>query len=180
MLKTALTVSIAVSLMSAAALADVISGPTVGSKLPELKVAAVTGEFADQAVDYVAKREKKATVYVFVPASKWGRPTGRLIKKLDQEVTAADSDAVLVAVWLTDDVAKSKEYLPKAQQSIKFEHTALTVFDGAATGPNDWTIDPEADTTIVVARDGQVSATFGFVSPNETVAKDVLEALKKK
>lgn len=179
MLKTALTVLLALG-TATVAIADVTSGPSVGSKIPELKVAAVTGEFADHAVDYAAKREKKATVYVFVPAAKWDRPPARLIKKLDQELKAVDSDAAVVAVWLTDDVTKSKEYLPKAQQSLQLQNTALTVFDGAATGPNDWTIVPEADMTVVVARDGKVTETFGFGSPNETVAKSVLEALKKK
>lgn len=162
-----------------AAIGDVTSGPAVGSNVPELKVTAVTGEFSNQSIDYAAKRAAKPTLYVFVPAKKWTRPVARLIKKLDQEVTGTDAAAELVAVWITDDVAASKDYLPKAQQSMQLQHTSLTVFDGPISGPQDWIVAPEADVTVVVARDGRTVATFGFVSANDTVAKDVLAALKK-
>jgi hypothetical protein len=83
-----------------------------------------------------------------------------------------------VAVWLTADQAKTKEYLPRAQQALQLEHTALTAFD-KSTSPMDWKIDTEAEVTVIVTRDRKVTATFGFETVDETLADGVIDALKK-
>ena len=107
----------------------------------------------------------------------------RFVKTLDQELekgidTAAD--AACVAVWLTDDVNQSKEYLPRAHQAVKLARTTLAVFDGAKAGPNDWAINLDAHLTAVVVRDGKVVKCFGYQSLNETNVPEVVAELKKK
>lgn len=170
--------AVLIALASSTAVAEVKSGPAAGEKAPALTVAVVTGEFANQSVDFPAKREGKPTVYVFIPGEKWNRPTARLLKKLDQDLTAASAEAVIVGVWLTADVAKTKEYLPRAQQSLQLEHSSLTAYEGA-TSPDHWNIDTEADATVVVTKGGKVTANFGFETADETLADGVIEALKK-
>jgi hypothetical protein len=161
--------------------ADVASGPAENTIPPAFKVHVVVGESADKdkEVDLVAIRDKKPTVYAFVPADKWGRPTARLLKVLDQGLKTTD-DARLCAIWLTGDHNATHEYLPKAQTSLQFERTDLADFAGDAGGPPEWGINADADLTVVIVRDGKVVKTWGFVSPNDTVAKDVLDALKPK
>ena len=158
--------------------ADVDSGPAVGNATPELKVYAVTGDHADKEVTISTERAAKPTVWVFIPKDKFDRPMGRLIKDLDGKLGEI-TDAQLVAIWLTDDQFTTKEYLPKAQQSIKLERSALTFFQGDPAGPADWGINPDADVTVVVTGGGKVGATWGFVSVNETVAEKILTALKE-
>ena len=158
--------------------ADVDSGPAVGNPVPELKVYAVTGDHADKEVTISTERAAKPTVWIFVPKDKFDRPMARLIKELDGKL-ADVTDARLVAIWLTDDQFTTKEYLPKAQQSIKLERSALTFFQGDPAGPADWGINPDADVTVVVTGGGKVAATWGFVSANETVAEKILTALKE-
>ena len=153
--------------------ADVASGPKEAEKVAPLKVYAVTGDPKDREVDYAELRKEKPTVYVFVSAKEFGRPMFRYIKKLDEDV---GDKGLVVAVWLTDDADKSKEYLPKISQY--FKGAALTVFGGTA-GPKDWGINPDAHLTAVVAHKGKVVKSFGYMSLNETDAPDVVEALKK-
>jgi hypothetical protein len=160
-------------LVAGLARADVASGPKEGEKVAPLKVYAVTGEPKDKEVDYADLRKDKATVYVFVSAKEFSREVFRFLKKLDEDLA---EDGMVVAVWLTDDADKSKEYLPKIAQY--FKAAALMVF-GSAAGPKDWGINADAHLTAVVAHKGKVVKSFGYLSPNETDAPEVVEALKK-
>ena len=160
-------------LLGGLARAEVASGPKQGEKVAALKVYAVTGEPKDKEVDYADLRKDKSTVYVFVSAKDFGRPMFRFLKKLDEDL---GDDGLVVAVWLTDDPDKSKEYLPKISQY--FKRAALTVFDGTA-GPKDWGINPDAHLTAVVANKGKVVKSFGYMSLNETDVAEVVETLKK-
>ena len=177
--RTSVFVAIVGLIWCSSTLADVDSGPAVDNPTPEMKVYAVTGEVTDEEVDYTARREEKPTVWMFVPKDKWTRPVARLMRELDKNLRDANDDAYIVAVWLTDDQFTTQDYLPRAQQSLKLSNTALTYYQGKPEGPADWGINPDADVTVVVTAGGKVRATWGFVSANETVAEDVLEAVKK-
>ena len=106
-------------------------------------------------------------------------PVARFLKGLDGAVKKDSEDAYVVAVWLTDDADKTKEFLPKVQESVRYEVTALTLFAGAKEGPKGWNINADAHLTAVVANKGKVAATFGYRSLNETDVPAVKEALEK-
>jgi len=178
-MRTLSITAIAVALITTSAWADVDSGPTPGEKVPPLKVLSVVGEEENKEIDAAKKRSEKPTVYLFVRADRFTRPIARTMKKLDAEVDKLGGEAKLIAVWLTDDKEKTKEYLPKAQQSLDLDVTTLALYPDLATGPEGWGINADADLTVVVASEKKVAARFGFVSPNERVATDVLAALKK-
>lgn len=166
--------------------AELKSGPEAGATVTGFKTFAVTGELAKkppEQFDYLAERKGKTTVFLFVAADQWQRPIARYLKTLDKSITDGIDgvdDVEAVAVWLTDDVQKSKDYLPLAQQSLSFGHTALTVFPGAKQGPEGWGLDSEAHLTTVIVRDGKAIASYGYRSTNETDVPAVVEALKKK
>ena len=167
----------------ATAEAQVKSGPEIGTEAKGFKVRAVTGEFADKDVDFLQSRADKTTIFLLIAADKWDRPVARYFKTLDKAITdGAEGTAgvEVVAVWLTEDAAKSKEYLPKAQQSLKFEHTALSVFPGAVQGPEGWGVNTDAHLTTVIVKGKKVVATFAYRSTNETDVRDVVSALKPK
>jgi hypothetical protein len=157
---------------------DLKSGPDKGVKVPELKVYDATGEHKEMDVDYAADRKDKPTIYVFVQAEKWSRPMNRFLKTLDECVKKSDGDYI-VAVWLTDKADESKEYLPKLQQSVKYEATALTCYSGEKAGPKGWNINADAHVTVVVVNKGKVAATRAYQAINETDVPAVDEALKK-
>jgi hypothetical protein len=157
---------------------DLTSGPEKGAKVPELKVFDTTGANKDKEVDYAAERKDKPTVYLFIDAEKFDRPMNRFMKGLDGAVKKEFEGAYVVAVWLTGDADKTREYLPKLQQSVQHEATALTLFPDKA-GPKGWGVNADAHLTAVVAIKGKVTATFAYQSLNETDVPKVKEALEK-
>jgi hypothetical protein len=157
---------------------EVESGPTVGSVAGPLKVLVIVGDATDQSVDFVATRKEKTTVFVLIDAEKWDRPTARYLKTLDTAIKSDHPNVAVVAVWLSDDRDATKDYLPKAQQSLRLEATSLTVAEDGRSGPDAWAINADAHVTTVVVREGRVAARFGYRSLNETDVRAVLKALK--
>ena len=168
---------IAIVLSSSPVWADVVSGPGEGNDVEKFKVA---GESSGKELDFVTERKEKPTVFVFVLADKFSRPMARFIKVLDDKLKAERTDVDIVAIWLTDDAAKSKDYLPKAFGSLKTERTAWSVFAGEKTGPNNWGINPDADITVVVSDGAKAKFSKGYRSINETEVPKVFESLPKK
>jgi hypothetical protein len=158
---------------------ELSSGPDQGKKVPPLKVFDATGPNKGKEVDYAAERKQRPTIYIFIQAEKWDRPMARFLRKLDEALRKEDEDSSVVAVWLTDNPDKTKEYLPVAQQSLQFQKTTLTCFTGEKAGPKDWNINADAHLTTVVATKGKVASTFGYRSINETDAPAVQDAYKK-
>jgi hypothetical protein len=172
------------------------SGPAAKADVPALKVDAVAGLVTGETKDFAAERKEKPTVYVFVQADKFDRPIGRFLKVLDQELNGEDTakqrggrprflkegrpDVQVIAVWLTDDVDKSKDYLPKAQMSINLSQTVWSVYTGDKSGPTGWNIDVAASVTAVVADGAKVVKSFDYISVNDTVVPDVLKVLPAK
>jgi hypothetical protein len=157
---------------------NLLSGPDIGKRVPELPVLAATGPNAGNEIDYADQRKEKPTVYVFIQADKWDRPMARFLRGLDEAMPKISQDAYVVAVWLTADQEKTKQYLPVAQQSLQLANSALTQFTGEASGPANWKLHSGAHLTAVVVAKGIVSASFAYRSVNETLVDDVARALK--
>jgi hypothetical protein len=167
-------------LVALPAFADKVeSGPESGTAVAALKVFDVTGPHADKELDYVADRKERPTVYLFVVADKWDRPVARFLKKLDGELSKK-ADAQAVAVWLTDDPDATKRYLPLAQQSLRFDATALTCYPVAKKTPDGWGLNLEAGVTAVVVNQGKVTASFGFRAATEADVSTVIKSLMGK
>jgi hypothetical protein len=160
-------------------LADVDSGPAVGTKVSALKVFAVTGDQAGKEVDLAAERAAKPTIFVFVPHEKFDRPIARFLRELEKSVKDAGKESSMVTVFLTDDEAKTKEHLPRVQMSLQFTANPFAIYPSAKMSPEGWAIDTDAHLTAVVVQSGKVVARFGYRSVNETAVPEVAAALKK-
>jgi hypothetical protein len=154
------------------------SGPEVGTKVSPLKATVAVGDKKEE-TDLAKDRKDQPTVYCFVRADKFDRPLARFIKTLDTKLADEPAENGIVAVWLTEDADATKEYLPRAQQSIKLDRTTYAYFVGLA-GPDGWGINSDVHLTVVVVKAGKVEAVWPFLSVNETDVPAVLEALKKK
>ncbi len=160
------------------ALAAIESGPAVDSALPELKADAVTGDDAGKKITFTTTRKAKPTVYVFIRSDKFDRPIARYLKVLDKALAELGKGTHIVAVWITDDADKTREYLPKVQQSIKLEATTLALYAEDKLGPNAWALNDRAHVTTVVTDGVKVKARFAEQSLNETNVPEVTAALK--
>jgi len=159
---------------------DVESGPTTRAAVPALKVFVATGKSAGKEADVAADRKDDPTLYVFVRADAWDRPTARFLRALNDEARKAGGDAEVIAVWLTDDVDKAKDYLPRVDQSLQLGRTTFAVHPGDAAGPADWHVAGGAAVTVVTARGGKVAAAAGFKSVTEKDAPAAAAKLKAK
>jgi hypothetical protein len=159
-------------------LSDIESGPKVGEKVPELKAFGRTGEFADKTVNYTEERADLPTVYLMINASKFDRPMARYMRELDQKSGDAIEKVQIIAVWIGGDLDENKKRLPLIQQSLKFDRTAMAVFEGEMAGPNKWGINNDAHLTTVVVHKAVVVKNFVYQSVNEKDADKILEALK--
>jgi hypothetical protein len=157
-------------------LAPLAAAQDAEKKAPALKVHDVTGVHSGKELDYAAERKNLPTVYAFVRADAFDRPMARFLKTLDGKLP---KDGYVVAVWLTDDTGKTKDYLPLVQQSLKFDSTALAFFPGEKAGPNGWGINPDNRLTVIVAARGQIAMTFDYQSVNETNVPEIEKALSK-
>lgn len=160
--------------------AELASGPGADKKLDPLKVFVATGDLAGKEVEFVAERKEKPTVYIVVPAEKFSRPMARFIKTLDEKLNTERTDIDIIVVWLTDDVAKTKERLPRVQESLKLNRTTWCVYPGEKTGPNTWGINPDADLTLVIANGPKTTVSRGYHSINETDTPKVFAELPAK
>jgi hypothetical protein len=159
---------------------DLETGPAKGTATPVLKVFAVTGEQENKEVDFVAERKERTTVFVFLRSDKFDRPIARFLRTFDEHLRKEAKDCLVVVVWLTDDVDKGKEYLPRVQQSLKLTQTVFTVYTGEQAGPADWAINGDCHASVIITHAKKVHATFGYKSLNETDVRKVAQALPGK
>ena len=155
------------------------AGPEIAKPVPPLKVVDVTGPNSPNEVDYSELRKDLPTIYVFVQAERWDRPMARYLRVLDEAVSKQDEAAYVVAVWLTGDADKTKQYLPLAQESLQLGRTALTCYVADKDGPKDWQLDLAASLSVAVAAKGKIADAREYRSVNETLVPEVREALQK-
>lgn len=158
--------------------ADAESGPKAGEKIPELKVYAVAGPITDKEVDYAAERKDELTVYYFVNTTTLSRPAFRVMRTVDMELSGLDAKAAGVAVMVGGEADKNKQLLTRVQTAMNFDKTALTVFDGDASGPNGWGINSDAQFTVVIAKGGKVVKSLGYSSVDVKDGDAILKELK--
>jgi hypothetical protein len=98
-------------------------GPDLGKPVPDLKSIQVTGEHTGKEINWKTEVKEKTTLFAFVRSDKWDRPTARLLKKIDdalgEDKQKQTSPAAITIIWVTKEQDKAKEYLPRAQQSLK-------------------------------------------------------------
>jgi hypothetical protein len=157
----------------------VAAGPEVGKDVPKLSAAVLGADGSYEDSDLAAKAQDKCVVYLLVNMAKWDRPIARFLKTLDMKLPEYAATPELVAVWVTTDVEQTKEYLPKARQSLQFERTTMAAFADDGNGPADWNVGNDASLTVVVTNQGKTAETFEFVSTNETDVPTVGEAIQK-
>jgi len=155
------------------------AGPTVGGAVPPLKVQAMTSDGQYEEADAAKSAADKPVVYLLVQHSKWDRPIARFLKVLDDKIRDTSATATAYDVFLSTDGEHVKEYLPRANQSLKFQNSTLASYTDDGNGPADWNVNGDDSLTVVVANKGKIAATFSYVSTNETDVPAVLEALSK-
>lgn len=158
---------------------DTKAGPEVGKPIPELKLAQIHGEHAGKEVDARELAKTPSTIFVTVRKDKWDRPVARVLKQLDEAVAKQDSKAQIVIVWVSKDADHAKEYLPKAQQSLKLSASSWNHYSGEVYDAAGWQLSGDGPLNIIIVKAGKAHWGRAFATVNEKIVGKVTEAMAK-
>jgi len=142
----------------------VFSGPQAGEKLPPFEFKGVFGDLAGKKIDLIKRAEKKSVALIFVHART--RPAFGLTN-LVMKFAATRSKAGLDSgvVFLTDDATSTESWLRKVEKHFPKGATFGLSLDGAE-GPGAYGLNRNVTLTVLVGKEGKVTANFALVQPS--------------
>lgn len=164
-LESVLTGLIAGSLLSLAQAADpVFSGPQPGEKLPAFKVRGVLDETAGKEVDFVTSAGDKPLVLIFVHDV--NRQSISLVRVLSGYTVSRAKDGLATGVvWLDADATEAENTLQRIKHALTPKTPTGISLDGRE-GPGSYGLNRNVQLTILVGKEGKVSANFALVQPS--------------
>jgi hypothetical protein len=168
-IRTTLAMSLVVALSASLALAgEVKSGPQAGEKVGAFEVVKAAGNPTDEVAEgaklcYRCKLGARPVVMVF--SRKPDQNLTKLVKELDQVVAKNSEKKMASFVNLlganSEDLTKAaKDFIANA----KVENIAVVVPQDQPNGPADYKIDPQADVTVLIYKDGTVAVNHAYAA----------------
>lgn len=150
--------------LAAAAQEPVFSGPQVDEVLPPLSVRNIVGPQAGPETDPVAAVDGKPLLLIFV--HKRERPAFALANALTKAAAEREAQGLRrQLVFLTDDPTTTESWLK--QTATYFEKgTPVGISLDGAEGPGAYGLNRNVTMTVLVAREGKVTANFALVQPS--------------
>lgn len=165
------------ALLLGAADEPVFSGPQAGEKLPGFKIVGVWDDQDGKERDAIKDADGKPVLVVFV--HELTRPTAALLRGLSAYAATREKDGLRTCiVWLSKDRTETAAFLKRAQPSLGLKTPAGISLDGAE-GPGAYGLNRKVGLTILVGKEGKVTANFALVQPAVTDAPKVAEAVCK-
>lgn len=142
----------------------VFSGPQVGEKLPSFKVKGVFGEAAGKELDFVKQANGKSIVLVFV--HDLNRMSIGMTRALTTYTASRAKDGLHTGVvWLTDDVTEAETTLKRISNALA-KDAPLGISPDGKEGPGSYGLNRTMMLTILVGKEGKVTANFALVQPS--------------
>jgi hypothetical protein len=160
-----LVVSLSLGLFNTA-LADekLFSGPQVGEKLSPFKVRGVFDENAGAELDFVSKANGQPIVLIFVHDV--NRQSISMTRILSQYTHSRAKDGLATGVvWLDDDATEAENTLKRIRHALTSEAPTGISIDGRE-GPGSYGLNRNVMLTILVGKEGKVTANYALVQPS--------------
>lgn len=142
----------------------VFSGPQVGEKLPSFKVKGVFGEAAGKELDFVKQANGKPIVLVFV--HDLNRMSIGMTRALTTYTASRAKDGLHTGVvWLADDVTEAETTLKRISGALA-KDAPLGISPDGKEGPGSYGLNRTMMLTILVGKEGKVTANFALVQPS--------------
>lgn len=157
---------------------EVFSGPQKEEVLPGFTLK-ISGE-AEKELDVVKEAGGKPTLIVFVHTVT--RPSVNLARILGDYAATRKKDGLHVGVaFLTADATETKSWIKRAVGALP-KNVPLGIADGGQEGPGAYGLNRNVAMTILVAKEGKVTANFALVQPSlqadgPKILKEIVEAL---
>jgi hypothetical protein len=151
---------------------ELFSGPQVGEKLPSFKVRGVLGNEGKE-LDFVKQADGKPLVLVFVHDV--NRPSIGMTRVLTSYTTSRAKDGLETGVvFLSDDATAAEERIKRIPLS---DATPTGVSMEGKEGPGSYGLNRKVTLTILVGKEGKVTANFALVQPS--LQADLPKVLKE-
>lgn len=162
---------------SAWAAEEIFSGPQPGEKLAPFKVLGVYDDAAGKELDFVAQADGKPLLLVFVhdPVT---RPQAAVTRALSAYAASRGKELTSGIVWLQADKSKAEEFVKNARTSLNLKSPVGVSPDGLE-GPGSYGLNRGVSLTVLVAKEGKVTANFALVQPALTDGPTIIDAIVK-
>ena len=150
----------------AAALADepVFSGPQVGEQLPSFNAKGVFGDLADKEFDLIEQSEGKSIALIFFHART--RPAFGLTNTIMTYAASKSKDGLESGViFLTDDPTATEKWMHVVEKHFQ-KGIAYGISTDGPEGPGSYGLNRNVTLTVLVGRQGIVTASFALVQPS--------------
>jgi hypothetical protein len=149
---------------SLAADEQIFSGPQVGEKLPSFKVRGAFDDDAGKDLDFVARANGKPIVLIFVHDV--NRQSIGMVRILSQYTVSRAKDGLATGiVWLDDDATEAESTLKRIRHALAPGAPTGISVDGRE-GPGSYGLNRNVMLTILVGKEGKVTANFALVQPS--------------
>jgi hypothetical protein len=153
---------------------QVFSGPQPGEKLPGFRVRGVLGDLGGKELDFVKTAAGKPLVLVFIHDI--NRPSIGMTRILTSYTVSRAKDGLHTGVvLLDDDTTEAENMLKRISHALTREAPTGVSLDGRE-GPGSYGLNRNVTLTILVAKDGKVTANFALVQPS--IQADLPKILK--
>jgi hypothetical protein len=151
------------------------SGPQAGEKLPPFKVRGVFDDDAGKDMDFVKRAGGKPIVLVFVHDV--NRPSIAMTRALTTYTASRAKDGLHTGVvWLSDDPTEAENMLKRMRHALAKDAPVGISTDGKE-GPGGYGLNRNVTLTILVGKEGKVTANFALVQPS--LQADLPKVLKE-
>lgn len=142
---------------------ELFSGPQVGEKLPAFKVKGVLGSEGKE-LDFVTQAAGKPIVLIFVHDV--NRPSIGMARVLTSYTTSRAKDGLETGVvFLNDDATAAEDNIKRMKHALTPEAPTGISPDGKE-GPGSYGLNRKVTLTILVGKQGKVTANFALVQPS--------------
>jgi len=142
----------------------VFSGPQPGETLPEFEVRGVLKEQAGKTLNFVREAGGKPIVLIFI--HEVSRPTIGFARTLSAYSLTRRRDGLFTGVtWLDDDATTAENAVKRVQHALTPDAPLGVSLDGRE-GPGSYGLNRNVALTILIAKEGKVTANFALVQPS--------------
>src|SRR5262245_2976938 len=155
---------VALSLLDGYGQDKLFSGPQPGEKLPPFKVRGFFDDDAGKELDFVTRASGKPIVLVFIHDV--NRMSLSLARVLTAYTAGRSKDGLATGVvWLADDVTEAEIALKRSGHALAREAPLGISLDGKE-GPGSYGLNRNVTLTILIGKEGKVTANFALVQPS--------------
>ncbi len=155
---------------------EVFSGPQKGEPLAKFAMQGVLGDLEGKAIDPVAQAGAKPLLLIFV--HQVNRPSVGMARLLgDYAAKRAEEGLHCGIVFLTADATETEAWMKRASGALP-KGVSMGISKDGQEGPGEYGLNRKVTLTILMAKEGKVTANFALVQPSiQADAPRVLEAI---